>query len=142
VNTWRVIVATMAIFAAGVVTGGMLTLRVDRLGWVRRQHATRPAQPFTPGGSRLEFLRRAQRELDLSPEQQERVDRLLKESQERNRKILEPVAPQLGQELQRAREEFKAVLTPEQQKRFEELLKKQAHPREPRRPQGVGTGTN
>ncbi len=74
---------------------------------------------------RLEFLRRIQRELDLSAEQQERIDKVLKQSQERTRKIMEPVVPQLPQELQRAKAEFREVLTPDQQGRFDELLKLQ-----------------
>jgi Spy/CpxP family protein refolding chaperone len=128
VNTWKVILATIVIFAAGVLTGGLITRQLERANVVRRQHLTRPALPFSPGGSRLEFLRRAQRDLDLTPEQRERVDRILKDSQERSRKIMEPVAPQLRQEIQRAKEEFRGALTPEQQKRFDELLKRQPHP--------------
>ena len=38
----------------------------------------RPVGTFSPGGLRLEFLRRAQRDLDLDPEQRERIDKLLK----------------------------------------------------------------
>jgi Spy/CpxP family protein refolding chaperone len=72
---------------------------------------------------RFEFLHRAQRELDLTPEQRERIDKLLKESQERTRKIMEPIAPEFHAELQRTKEEFRAVLTPDQQKRFDDLIK-------------------
>ena len=72
--------------------------------------------------------------LDLTPEQRERIDLILKESQERTRKIMEPVSPQIRDELQRVRAEFRAVLTPEQQVRFDELARQQQRPREPRRP--------
>jgi hypothetical protein len=74
---------------------------------------------------RLEFLRRMQRDLDLTGEQREHVDRVLGQSQERTRKIMEPVAPQLRQELQRAKAEFRDALTPAQQDRFDQLLKQQ-----------------
>ncbi len=135
-NAWKVILATMVIFAAGVVTGGMLSWKLQHAYLAQRQHALaeRRPQPPSPGGARLEFLRRAQRELNLTPDQRERVDAVLKESQERNRKLMEPVAPQLRLELQRTKEEFRQILTPEQQVRFDELLKKQQHPKEPRRP--------
>ena len=134
----------MVIFAAGVVTGGMLTWRLQQANLARRAH--RPAQPASPGGWRFEFLRRAQRELDLTPEQRERVDKILKESQERTRVIMEPVSPQIRAEMQRTKEEFQSVLTPEQKKRFDELVKKPQHPRDQRRPQNAAPqrlpGTN
>jgi Spy/CpxP family protein refolding chaperone len=77
---------------------------------------------------RLEFLKRAERELDLTQNQRERIDRIMKESQEHTREIMEPVAPELRAELQKTKDQFVEVLTIEQRKRFEELVKKQ-HPR-------------
>jgi hypothetical protein len=74
---------------------------------------------------RLEFLRRMQRELELTAGQREQMDRILKQSQERTRKLMEPVAPQLHQELQRAKAEFREALTSAQQARFDELVKQQ-----------------
>lgn len=148
-NSWKVILATIVIFAAGLLTGGILTWRLEQANLMRRAHRT--AQPASPGGWRFEFLRRAQRELDLSPEQRGQIDKLLKESQERTRVIMEPVSPQIHAEMLRTKEEFRKILTPEQQKRFDELLKKPAHPRDQRRPQGapvekkpqkISTGTN
>lgn len=124
----------MVIFAAGVVTGGILSWRLQHsFSMPPPRPAYRAALPSSPGGLRLDFLRRAQRELDLTPQQRERIDKLLKESQERSRKIMEPLAPPLREELARAKQEFLQVLTPEQQKRFDDLVKKQPHPREPRR---------
>ncbi len=125
----------MVIFGAGVLTGGVLSWRLQDAGLARRSH--RASQPASPGGWRFEFLRRAQRDLDLSPQQRERVDKILKESQERMRSVMEPVAPQIRAEMQRAKDEFRSVLTPEQQKRFDELLKKPPHPRDQRRQQGA-----
>jgi len=133
VNSWKVILATIVIFAAGVLTGGILTRQLDRAAIVRRPHLVRPTPTATPTpmGMRIEFLRRAQRELDLTPEQREQVDKLLKESQDRSRKIMEPISPQLRQEFQHTREEFRALLTPNQQLKFDEILKK--HPRDQHR---------
>jgi len=125
----------MVIFAAGVVTGGMVSWRIQRANFMLRQRAARLAQPASPGGLRFEFLRRAERELDLSPEQRERIDQLLKESQERTRKIMEPVSPHLRQELQRTKEEFRGVLTGEQRQKFDELIKRQPRGRDPHHPQ-------
>jgi hypothetical protein len=130
VNTWKVILATMVIFAAGVVTGGLLVRHVDDQYLARRRPSQNPRgnQAFSPVGMRVEFLRRAQRDLNLSAEQRERVDKIIKESQERTRS-------QVRDELQRTRTEFREVLTAEQQARFDELVKRQQqHPREQRRP--------
>jgi Spy/CpxP family protein refolding chaperone len=140
VNSWKVILATIVIFAAGVLTGGILIRQLDRAALLNRPPQVHPAASQnapTPTGMRVEFLRRAQRELALSPEQREQVDKLLKESQERSRKIMEPVSPQLRQEFQRTREEFRGLLTPEQQLKFDEVLKK--HPRDQRH-QGIPPG--
>jgi hypothetical protein len=93
-------------------------------------------QNVSPGIMRVEFLRRAERELNLNPEQRERIDGILKASQERTRKITEPIAPELRAELQRTREEFRDALTPEQRSRFDEMLKQQqqSRPRDMREP--------
>jgi Spy/CpxP family protein refolding chaperone len=132
VNTWKVILATMLIFGTGVVTGGFLVRSVEQS---QAHHSKRPpgetraGQPWSPGGMRLEFLRRVQADLDLTPEQRECIDRILKDSQERTRKLMEPVAPRLREEFQKTKEEFRAVLTPEQLKRFDELSRQQQqHP--------------
>ncbi len=125
----------MVIFGTGVVTGGLLVQHSERIRPVKSQHAPTAAQrsPSTPGNMRVDLLRRMSRELDLTPEQRERVDKILKESQERTKKIMEPVAPQLRAEVQQTKEQFRAVLTTAQQARFDELLKQQQHAREPRR---------
>jgi Spy/CpxP family protein refolding chaperone len=138
VNTWKVILATMVIFGTGVVTGGLLVLHSERIQPRHTQHqggAPRVSPPASAGGMRLEFLRRAQRELDLTPEQRERIDKLIKESQERSRKLMEPIAPQLRGELEQTKTEFLEVLTPAQRARFEQLMKQQQQrPHEQRRP--------
>jgi len=134
VNYWKVILATVAIFAAGVLTGGVLAWRLEQSSFIRRSHRTN--QPASPTGWRFEFLRRAQRELDLSPEQRERVDKILKQSQERTRAIIEPISPQIRAEMLRTKDEFRKILTPEQQQRFDELLKRPSHSREQRRSSG------
>jgi len=137
VNTWKVILATMVIFGAGVVTGGLLVRHSERIRAPRVPRGTvmnRPGQPPSAGVVRLDFLRRAGRELKLTPEQHERLDQIIKESQERTRKV---TAPFLREEFQRTRAQFRELLTPEQRPRFDELLKQQQQrAREPRQPSG------
>jgi Spy/CpxP family protein refolding chaperone len=128
VNSWKVILATMVIFGTGVVTGGLLVRHVDH-GWDRRpQHATgavRAAQPSAAGVMRIEFLRRVERELDLTPAQREPIDKVLQEGQERMKKLMETVEPRRREEFKKTMDEFRAVLTLEQQKRFDDLVKQQ-----------------
>ena len=118
----------MVIFGTGVLAGALIVRYTAGFYNSRPQRAgfsNRSAEFASPGGMRLEFLRRTQRDLELTSEQRERIDKVLKQSQERTRKIMEPVAPQLRGEVQRAKAEFREVLTPEQQVRFDELIKMQ-----------------
>ena len=135
-NSWKVILATIVIFGAGVLTGGLVLELTQELNAERHQRmgfGGRSFQPGSPGGMRLEFLRRIQSELDdVTPEQRDQIDKVLKQSQERTRKLMEPVVPQLHQELLRAKTEFREILTPAQQTRFDELLKQQQRFRERR----------
>jgi hypothetical protein len=143
VNSWKVILATMVIFGTGVVTGGLLVHYSEGGRNARPPHGAvgnRPGQLPNAGMVRVDFLRRAGRELELTTEQQERMDKIIKESQERTRKVM---APYLREELQRTRAEFREVLTAQQQKRFDELLKQQQQQqqqraREQRHPPGPG----
>jgi Spy/CpxP family protein refolding chaperone len=108
----------MLIFGTGVVTGGLLVRPVTPAPGVRNQRPpTHPAQPVTSGG-RMEFLRRLQGELELTAEQREHIEELIKQSQERAKK-------HAREEWIRVRDEFRTVLTPEQQARFDLLLKRQ-----------------
>lgn len=122
-NSWKVILATVLIFGTGVVTGGLVVHKTERNRSPQRQAAQKMPGPAV--GSRLELLHRMERELDLKPEQRQQIDQILTESQERSRKLMEPVTPALREEVKRAKAEFRAVLTPEQQTAFDALLKQQ-----------------
>lgn len=142
-NTWKVILATMVIFGAGVVTGGLL-VRNTRIITPNPPPAaaTQQPRPFFQGGPagfvRVDFLRRAERELALTGEQRDQIDQIIRESQERTKKLMEPISPQIREEMQQTKDKFLAVLTPEQKARFEEMLKQQRllqqRPREQHRP--------
>jgi Spy/CpxP family protein refolding chaperone len=139
VNSWKVILATMVIFGTGVVTGGLLVHYSEVKHLPRATHAAgagRPPLLPNPGLVRLDFLRRASRDLNLTPEQHEKADKVIKESQDRTRKVM---TPYLREELQRTQAEFREVLTPEQRARFDDLLKQQQQrARDQRRPPAPG----
>ncbi len=117
----------MVIFGTGVVTGGLLVSHAQR-GGLRHPHPAggmvRPMQP-SPGVMRIEFLRRMERELDLTPAQRDPIDRILKDGQDRMKKLMETVEPRRREEFKKTVEEFRAVLTPEQRERFDALVKQQ-----------------
>ena len=127
-NNWKVILATMVIFGTGVVTGGLLVRQADHGRDRRPQRAgamVHSAQAAPAGVMRIEFLRRMEQELVLTPEQRDPIDKVLKDGQERMKKLMDTVEPRRREEFKRTMEEFRAVLTPEQHKRFDELVKQQ-----------------
>ena len=63
------------------------------------------------------------KQLNLTDDQRERIDKIFKESQERTKPLWDKVAPQFKEELRHVREQIRGELTPEQQKKFEEALK-------------------
>jgi len=136
VNSWKVILATMVIFGTGVVTGSLLVRSVER-SWEHRPQrvgaAVRQGQLSAAGLMRIELLRRLERELELTTEQRESVDRILRGGQERMKKLMQTVEPRRREEYRKTVEEFRAVLTPEQRKRLDTLLKQQQRAREQRK---------
>ena len=125
-STWKVILATLVIFCAGLFTGG---LGVKSL----LQQRTGREPLIAPQGMRTEFLRRMARELELQPEQRERIDQILAESQERHREIMGLVGPELRDEYRRTVKLLRDELSPEQRRNFDQLLEQRG-----RRP-GLGS---
>lgn len=158
---WKVILATLAIFTAGVFTGALVT-GVNLRGPFRSHHnflrepfgkfhppaTTSPpavtnrdsnklGMPFIsrpPGrGMGKEFLERLDRELKLTPDQHAQLEKILNESQKRSKEIWEKISPELREEMKTSREQIRAALTPEQIACFDELMKPK-----PAKPPGQG----
>lgn len=141
-NTWKIVFATLVIFIAGVVTGGLLVNYTSHDAQ-RQPDSTRRENPFRggdfPGGSRelrlpnpnnpqaqglqREFLQRLNHELRLTPEQRERIGKIIAEGQQRNKELWDNLAPQLRREMQETKEQIRALLTPQQRVRYEELMR-------------------
>ena len=120
-----VIFATVVIFGAGVVTGGLLvreTLRSNSSSWDR----IIPPTGVSPGPwqlQRKEFLVRMERQMNLSLEQRQKVEKIIRESQDRTKPLWEFIAPDLREELEKVRVQIRGELTLPQQIQFDELLK-------------------
>jgi Spy/CpxP family protein refolding chaperone len=146
VNFWKVILATVVIFGAGVLTGGLLVNYVDHSHhWHRpSEPAQRPPEnhdhadqhpqdvPRPPLADRLskQFVQQLDGKLQLTPEQHEKIAKIVAEGQERNHEIWTNAAPKMRKVMSDVNQQIREQLTPEQQKQFEELMK---HP--PRRSQ-------
>lgn len=121
-NVWKVILATLAIYSAGLLTGGFL---------VKQTQPPRPAprafEPPPPGPEFVRqpriFLERLDREVRLTPEQRRRLEKIFQESHERTRILMSLIEPEMQAEVRDVREKVRAELRPEQQKRFEELMR-------------------
>ena len=132
VSPWKVILATLVIFVAGLVTGAIGVQRLLKPGGPR----PRP-EVVHPWMLRDSFRVELERRLQLSPEQSERIERITREGQERVREISSLVAPEIQAELKAVREEIRETLTPEQRTKFEEILRtRRARPGDIERPPG------
>ena len=115
-SSWKVILAALVIFVSGITTGALI-----------RRPPERPPTPESapaPGKFRTDALRKITRELDLTAEQREAVEKTLKESQERTRLLWDQIGPDLREESRLARQNIARILTPEQRKKFEEAMDK------------------
>ena len=106
-HTIYAILATLVIFAAGVVTGGLLVRNVL------------PEKTAPPPGSgwqmaRLEQFQRAVNQLDLTPEQRMQVNRIARERQEYVADMYRIIEPELPALLFKMRRDINQLLTPEQ----------------------------
>lgn len=120
-NAWKVILPTLVIFIAGVVTGGVM-VKYGMAHKPEKQKITLipsgvPGNPWTLRNK--ELLRRMDRELDLTPEQHKDIEQIIQTSQKRIQILLKPVAPQLNREMQEVRSEIAKELTSDQRKKFE-----------------------
>ena len=129
---WRVILATLVIFVAGMVTGGLAIKHFQPLP------ATTVTAKAPPSLQRFEVLRRMEKRLDLSPPQQERIEQIVRESQERTKKAWEQVRPIIHDEFQRVQDRIREELTPEQRMKFEKLLTESRDRRRPDSPSSRG----
>lgn len=109
---WKVILALVALFLIGGVTGTAVTLKVVKQIVANRSNPERVPQLM---------LHEYERRLDLTPEQVEKIRPIM---QRTGREMWELRAEMTGRTFQIIRhsnEQIAAELTPEQQKRFEEL---------------------
>ena len=117
---WKVILATLVIFAAGALAGSILTKAFT-------PPAPPPKPPLPPILSQQRFQEKLKKELQLTSEQTNRVDKIFAESNERIKILWGLVGPEMQKERRDVYESIRAVLAPEQREKFEQLLKEPSH---------------
>jgi Spy/CpxP family protein refolding chaperone len=113
---WKLVLFLVGIFAAGAVTGGLVTVRLGRQFLPRRPRVEQW------GHDRLKQLTER---LDLTPEQQEKLRPIIKPYTEELNRIRTSSINDTRRVLERLEHDVAAVLTPEQRAKFEELNREQ-----------------
>jgi hypothetical protein len=136
VNSWKVILATIVIYGAGVMSGGLLINRIEH-SHPRNPHRMETAadsggsnpqtnstglQTNNLSGSKparlpeilnKQFLQRLDEELHLAADQREAIQKIISDSQNLMHKTITD-----------ARLEIREQLTPEQRSQFDEMVKR------------------
>lgn len=141
---WKVILATLVIFSAGFLAGGLVVKSFQPPPPMVRQTNAVPERWM-----QKMLLDRMKADLNLTPEQKQRVERIFAESQERMSVLWDIINPEIQTELREVRGKIRAELRPEQLEKFEQLLKRPPQRRSEgetnkvRRPKNQsGDGTN
>jgi uncharacterized membrane protein len=141
VNSWKIIVATIVIFGAGVVTGGLLVNYVQHSHPKNNHRAstngeTHESQSRTNNSTALprpprppeilgdKFIQQLDDALQLTPDQRASIQKIITDGQERNHAIWTNNAAQMRAVIQDVRHRVRETLTADQQKLFEELMKR------------------
>ncbi len=148
-NEWKVILATAAIFGAGVLTGGLLVNYSDLSHLKSLRCASTPAaisnsasnsvaqtstnatpksanagKPRLPEILSKDFVDRLEFELQLTLGQRADIEKIIADGQDEAKKSFQDIR-------QEAREKIRKQLTPKQLKQFDDLLKQLHAPKKP-----------
>lgn len=129
-SNWKVILATIVIFGAGVVTGGLLVNHVARFH-PQRQPVTWESLPPALRAQLLNtnFVQLLNDRLRLSPKQREQIRKVIAKAQQNTHDLWKLVSPQFQLVWRDTRQQIRSVLTPVQRREFEFMI----HERRPRR---------
>jgi hypothetical protein len=148
VNYWKVILATVVIFGAGVFTGGLLVNCIQHPHPRNNNHrpaanveAHPPAEAHEPQSHTNsliamprpprppeilgdKFVQQLDDALQLTPDQRVSIQKIITDGQERNHAIWTNNSAQMRAVIQDVRHRVRETLTADQQKQFEELMKR------------------
>lgn len=138
-NPWKIILATLAIFLTGLITGVVVVERVavKPVGTNRVVRVTTNEPSLQPGWLREEFVRRLDDELSLTPDQHRKVMSIVHESQERTKLLYSLIADDVREEMRQTQDAIRKEITPEQAQKFDDMLKRRRNMRNMRQNQQV-----
>ncbi len=111
-RTWKLSLYVVALFVAGGGSGALVTWQVCR---------RTPVAPLPPAEIGARLRARFQSQLDLTPEQVQKIDPLIDQAMGRVEAIRRQTASQVYANVSNLHEQVLVVLTPEQRVRFEQL---------------------
>ncbi len=115
--------AAIALVVCGMVIGGAATYLIVARTPVRPGAGPPPPPPGRPQrGGPLPFTREMEERLNLTPEQQKKIDDILEKGHEDSEAIRRELRPRLEAHLEKTRASIAEVLTPEQRTEFEKLV--------------------
>jgi Spy/CpxP family protein refolding chaperone len=120
--------AALSLLMCGVVIGSLATFVV-----LQRPHPAGamppPAfrnEPLPPPPHQPAFTREMEERLDLSDEQWQKLQVILRDSRDESEAIRRELRPRLEKSLKATQDRIAEILTPEQRKTFEDLVKQDA----------------
>ena len=120
-KTWKIILAVLLIFGAGAVTGAIVVRRIaPRI--VKTERVVPSMMNHSPE-RRREYVERLDARLKLTPEQKQKIDQILTDSQDRLKTVWEEFQPAAREEFGRTRKEISELLTPEQLEIYKQMRK-------------------
>lgn len=130
-KTWQVVLATIAIFVAGLVTGGATALGVVK--WISRHpHGNWAGNPFMMGGRPdqpkpfgPQLMRSFENQLDLTEDQRAKIGPIVKRTVAQLGRERHEVQLTSALAIEKMQDEIAEILTPEQRTKFDELIARQ-----------------
>jgi Spy/CpxP family protein refolding chaperone len=131
-KTWQVVLATVAIFLAGLVTGVAFTLGAVR--WIARHPRVNPAQMFPyaqarPGAQPAQLgpqlMRSFINQLDLTDDQRAKIQPIVRRTVAQLARERREVQLNSALVIERMQDQIAELLTPDQRLKFEDLISQQ-----------------
>jgi len=127
-KTWQVVLATIAIFLAGLVTGG-----ATAFGLMRWSHNHHPQPAMNSFGARAgqpqqfgtQLMRNIENQLDLTDAQRAQIEPIVKRTAGQLGRQRREVQLTTALAIEKMQDEIAGLLTPEQKTKFDELIAKQ-----------------
>ncbi|MDA7672276.1 hypothetical protein N8663_01960, partial [Verrucomicrobia bacterium] len=117
VSSWKIIIATLVIYTAGLITGTFL----NDLRPTKDRPQTR-RDPMPRGPRMNDFIQRFGSRLDLTGTQKTNITQILKSSQQRMDALMQQMHPKIAEEFSQVNSEIKGHLTEKQATQFEALM--------------------